>query len=33
MALLDLKDVTLGFAGNRVLQDVNFAVTPAASSA
>jgi branched-chain amino acid transport system ATP-binding protein len=26
MALLDLKDVALGFAGNRVLQDVNFAV-------
>ena len=26
MALLDLKGVALGFAGNRVLQDVNFAV-------
>ena len=26
MALLDLKGVSLGFAGNRVLQDVNFAV-------
>jgi len=26
MALLDLKSVSLGFAGNRVLQDVNFAV-------
>jgi branched-chain amino acid transport system ATP-binding protein len=26
MALLDLKDVSLGFAGNRVLQDVTFAV-------
>jgi len=23
MALLDLKSVSLGFAGNRVLQDVN----------
>ena len=26
MALLDLKGVSLGFAGNRVLQDVSFAV-------
>ncbi len=26
MALLELKSVSLGFAGNRVLQDVNFAV-------
>ncbi len=30
MALLDLKGVSLGFAGNRVLQDVNFAVAEGA---
>jgi branched-chain amino acid transport system ATP-binding protein len=30
MALLDLKGVSLGFAGNQVLQDVNFAVAEGA---
>lgn len=30
MALLDLKGVSLGFAGNRVLQEVDFAVEPGA---
>ena len=30
MALLDLRGVSLGFAGNRVLQDVNFAVEQSA---